>query len=98
VIAKRSRGANILQHDIAPFSGYDIRQWAEGMTWQRIRKVAIDRYYDEDEDDYFEFDDEEDKNDEDKDDYFNSSNKKHKNVEVDKYNNVDDYVWDDTVS
>lgn len=81
VVVKRSRDVDILQHDVAPFTEYDIRQWAEGMTWQEIRKVAIDRLYDQDEDDDFGFEDE----------YI-------KNIEVDKYNNVDDYVWDDTIS
>jgi hypothetical protein len=81
VVVKRSRDADILQHDVAPFTAYDIRQWAEGMTWQEIRKVAIDRLYDQDEDDDFGFGFEDEKN-----------------IEVDKYNNVDDYVWDDTVS
>ena len=80
VVVKRSRGADILQHDVAPFSAYDIRQWAEGMTWQEIKKVAIDFLYDKEEDHYLDSEDEDDTN-----------------VEVDKYNDVDEYVWDDTV-
>jgi hypothetical protein len=80
VVVKRSRGADILQHDVPPFSAYDIRQWAEGMTWQEIKKVAIDFLYDKEEDHYLDSEDEDDTN-----------------VEVDKYNDVDEYVWDDTV-
>jgi hypothetical protein len=82
VVVKRGRGVDILQHDVAPFSNHDIRQWADGMTWQEIRKAAIDRFYEEN-DDYFGFEDED---------------KEDKNVEVDKYSNVDDYVWDNAVS
>jgi hypothetical protein len=81
VVVKRRRGADILQHDVAPFSAYDIRHWAEGMTWQEIKKVAIGFLYDKFEDHYSDSEDEDDKN-----------------VEVDKYNDVDEYVWDDTVS
>ncbi len=81
VVVKRSCDADIRQHDVAPFTDEDIRQWAEGMTWQQIRIVAICCLYYQDKDNDFSFEDTDSKN-----------------IKVDKYSNVNDYVWDDTFS
>jgi hypothetical protein len=75
VVAKRGQGANIVEQDIRPYGRWDIRQWAEGMTWPEIKRdhhLYLRQVNDADA----------------------HSGSEGGTFEVDSYERIDEYVWD----